>query len=930
MAPIPALRISPLARRALAALLLAHAPALAAQVPSEEDPPARNLPATANEAEDAPYRHDLAPRATAVRTGEAVVVDGVLDEEVWAGAPVVDEFVQEVPDEGRPASRRTEVRFVYDDDALYVGARMHDPDPVTARLARRDAGRGDFDYLTVSLDSYHDHETAYRFGVNPTGSVRDAVAGGGGFGGDDTSWDPVWTADARVHDDGWTAELRIPFSQLRFAPDDRQVWGLHLERNVHRAQERVVFPFVPTLDRGGASRFAHLDGIEGIEPDRRLELLPYVAGRSEFVQLDRPDGIAFEHPYRSGSDHFADAGVDLKYRLTSNVTVDATFNPDFGQVELDPSVINLSAFETRYEERRPFFVEGADIFDFGEGGPVGSTGRGPQLLYSRRIGRSPQASVPSEAVYSDEPSATTILGAAKITGRLGDGWSLGLLEAVTAEETAPYAEADGTARRAVVEPGANYFVGRLRRQIRGGATRFGAIGSAVHRDVSGTGLEGRLHSAAWAGGVDFAHEWSDRTYRIAGLFTASRVGGEPEALRRTQRSSTRYYQRPDARHLDLDPDATFLAGYYAMMDFTKQAGAFGAKVAVAAASPGYEVNDLGFQSASDRVIVDTNFGYTQPNPGRYLRRWDVRGSPDAVWNYAGDRVFTEVNGNVNVQLLNYWRAGVRLAYNPRHDDDRLTRGGPLAATPRRLSGNVSVDTDSRRSVVGRLGYQWARDEEGGWRSAGSLRVTANASDRVELRIEPELERRRETAQYVHATDDELATATHGRRYVFADLDQTTFSVDARVNVTMTPTLSLQLYAEPFLSAGDYRGLKEFARPGAFDFVRYDDVGSVEGPEDGSWTVDPDGGGPAEAFPVPDRNFSYRSLLGNAVLRWEWRRGSTLYLVWQQRRIDSLQGRGPDGLEKRVGDFDLRRDADDMLGTRPDNIFVLKLNYWLNP
>ena len=915
------------------ALLLV--PGIQAQVvqPGDANPEA---PARAEDSAGARYDHELAPTAHAVLTQTEIDLDGRLDEPVWTAAPPITEFRQEDPDEGALGTERTEFRLAYDDNAMYVGAILHDSHPVTTRLARRDAGRDDFDRISISLDSYHDHETAYQFTVNPSGAIRDAVSssgggvgGGGAAGGGDSSWDPVWEVATQVTESGWSVEMRIPFSQLRFSPGGEQVWGIEIKRNIHRNQERVAFPFTPTLERRGASRFAHLDGIEGIEPGRRLELLPYLAGRAEYLQLLQPQGIDFANPFRSGSDHFAEVGLDLKYRLTSNVTLDATVNPDFGQVELDPSVINLTAFETLYQERRPFFVEGGDIFRFGEGGPGGSTGRAPQLFYSRRIGRSPSGSIPSEAVFSDAASATTILGAAKITGRVGDGWSLGILEAVTSQETADYRNADNVANGAVIEPAANYLVGRIRRQIRGGETRFGLVGTAVNRNLAGTGMESLAHAAAYAGGVDFAHEWSSRMYRISSTFTASYVEGDATAITRTQRSSTRYYQRPDADRLD--PSATSLAGYYGMIDVAKQAGAFVGKLSLAAASPGYEVNDLGFQSASDRAIMDTHLQYNHPDPGRIFRAWEVRGGPDAVWNYQGDRVWAAMNGNFVWQFLNYWGGGMRISYNPPHDDDRLTRGGPIARTPGRLSVNPNFSSDGRRDTVGRLNYRWTKDDSGGWSTDVGLDLTANPSQSLSIQIGPNLSRRYEFAQYVTSVDDPLAVTTYGRRYVFGGLDQTTASIRARVNVTFTPTLSLQLYAEPFIYAGEYRRLKELERPRTFEFLEYGrDVGTVSAKPGGSLLIDPDGYGPAEPFEASDRDSSYRSLLGNAVLRWEWRQGSTLYLVWQQSRINSVTGGDLDGLSDRAGAFDLGRDVGDMFGARPDNIFVLKLNYWLNP
>ncbi|MEQ1857628.1 MAG: DUF5916 domain-containing protein, partial [Longimicrobiales bacterium] len=698
-----------------------------------------------------------------------------------------------------------------------------------------------------------------------------------------------------------------------------------------RSQERTVFPFIPTLDRGGPSRYAHLDGIGGVVPGRRLELLPYVTARGEYLNLTAPAGVTFANPFRSGSDEFTDYGADFKYRLTSNVTLDATVNPDFGQVELDPSVINLTDFETRYEERRPFFVEGADIFNFGEGGPMGSTGRPPQLLYSRRIGRAPQGAAPSSAVFSEMDATTTILGAAKVTGRTRGGWSLGFLEALTGEESARSIDASQVRSETAVEPMSNYLVGRARRQIRGGDTRFGAIGAAVNRSLSGTGLDARLHSSAYSGGVDFAHEWSNRAYRFSSAFTASYVQGDPGAILRTQRSSTRYYQRPDAWHLDLDTNARSLSGYYFMFDLVKQAGAFTAKTAMSFSSPGYEVNDLGFQSASDRIMFDTNFQFQDPVPGRFLRNWNMRGSPDFTLNYAGDWVHREMNGNINLTFLNYWSVGTRLAYNPRNDDDRLTRGGPIAKTPQRWSGTANLNSDSRRSVVARFNYDWSSDEVGGWHHDFGLNLTANPSEQVTLRFGPGYRRAFNTAQYVTAVDDALATTTYGRRYLFADLDQTTLSLETRMDVTLTPAVSLQLYVEPFISTGDYQGLKEFERRRAFEFLEYGvEVGTLTQAPTGEYTVDPDGTGAATAFNVTNRDFSYRSLLGNAVLRWEWREGSTLYLVWQQRRIDSLTNRGPSGTDAWVGDFDWGRDAADMFGAQADNIFAIKVNYWLNP
>ncbi len=910
----------------VAGMVAIHAPPLGAQAVVEEGTGA------ATRDTEGDYDHALAPRARAIRLSGSISIDGVLDESIWFEAPPLTDFVQTLPLEGSPVSERTEVRIAYDDDAIYLGAVLDDRGPVTTRLARRDAALDDSDVLLVLIDSFHDHETAYRFWTNPSGVMGDAIVTGNSAGSGDPSWDPVWDLGTEVTQSSWTVEMRIPFSQLRFSPEEQQVWGIQVERNINRTRENATFPFTPLLERAGVSRFAHLDGLEGVEPGRRLELLPYVVARGEYLQLESPSNVDFTNPYRSGSDHFGSAGMDLKYRISSNVTLDAAVNPDFGQVEQDPSVINLTAFETKYSERRPFFVEGADIFTFGEAGPRGSAGTGPELVYSRRIGRPPRGVLPPEAVFSDTPTATTIAGAAKVTGRVGDGWSLGILEAVTAREVASYTDGDRVAREVTVEPAANYFVGRVRRQIRGGQTRFGMITSAVNRNPSGTALAGRLHTSAYSAGIDFAHESQDRVWLFTSLLSGSYVGGGVDAITRTQESSTRYYQRPDANHIAVDPTATSLRGFYAMGYAGKQAGNFTMRNGVAFISPGYEVNDLGFHSRADRVLLDTHYQYTQPDPGRILRSWSViLGGPNAIWNFAGDRTYANINAIGRIELLNYWSTSARILYTAWSDDDRLTRGGPMARSPGGWSGTFSVNSDSRRAAVVGGRYGWGSDDGGGWSRNVQLNLSGRFEETLQIDLGPSYSRSRSAAQYVTEVDDPLAEATYGTRYVFAAIDQTTLSLETRANLTFSPVLSLQLYLEPFISTGNYGALKELRAPGTFEFLDYgEDVGIVGPGAEGLYDVDPDGDGPATGFQVSDQDFSYRSLLGNAVLRWEWRPGSTLFFVWQQRRVSSINGDGPSGARPWAGRFDLGRDTGDIFAVAPDNIFMIKVNYWLNP
>jgi hypothetical protein len=903
-----------------------------APVPLAAQSPGEPVPTSAPASLTVLVPHADAPGAVALRVTGSVAIDGSPTESAWTAAPAITRFIQTDPDEGQPGSERTEVRLLYDDEALYVGAMLYDSEPISTRLARRDAGLSDSDFLVLQIDSYHDHQTAYRFAVNPSGVKQDGVVltqtggGGGGFGGGgDDSWDPVWEVETRVTEQGWSAEMRIPFSQLRFSPAATLTWGIQIERRINRNQELAVFSFTPKLERGGVARFGHLSGLQGVEAGRKLEVLPYVGARAEFVQQE------VSNPFRSGSDYFGRAGLDLMYGLGSNLTLNATVNPDFGQVEVDPAVINLTAFETRFEERRPFFVEGADIFQFSRGGNCCSTGNPPQVLYSRRVGRTPQGSVASGAAFSDVPTSTTILGAAKATGRVGRGWSMGFLEAITGREEAPFVDGSNVEGVSVVEPLTNYFAGRVRRDYRAGQTQIGALVTAVNRDLDDPALVNRLASSAYVGGIDVIHEWSNRMFRINASFAASYLQGSEAAMIRTQTSAARYFQRPDATHLGVDSTATSLFGTYAMIDLLKQAGAVTAKLAFVSEGRGYEVNDMGFQTKADRLIIDTDLSYDRTRPGPIFRNWRAWGSPDFAWNSAGDRVFTNFNVNFRWQWLNYWGGSVRYQYDFNALDDRLTRGGPMATLPAVHSGNANLNSDSRKPLTARMSYQWREGVDGSYRHAGSFDFTYRSGEKLQLGLGPSFERSYTRAQYVTTRTDALATATYGRRYIFAPIEQTTVSLETRLNLTVSPTLTFELYLQPLIASGQYAGLREFAEPETFEFLRYgDDIGSMTRQSDGTYLIDPDGANPAAAFSVPDRDFNVRSLLGNAVLRWEWSPGSTLFLVWQQSRSSRIEASGYDAAGAAgIGDFDLAGESADLFRIPSDNIFQVKVNYWLS-
>jgi hypothetical protein len=840
-------------------------------------------------------------------------IDGRLDEPEWSSGEPIVEFTQTEPAEGMPVSQPTEVIVLYDASYLYVGARLHDAHPVSTRLGRRDGYIPSSDWFSVSLDTYRDFRTASWFAVNPSGVRLDGMLSGESR---NFSWDPVWEAATEVTAAGWVAELRIPFSQLRFRPAELQEWGLQMRRSIGRVQEAAVFSFTPKSERGGMAGFGTLVGMRDLRPGGRLELVPYAVAQGARVQVPAAENVDFPDPFQDEAELSARAGMDLKYRVTSNLTLDATVNPDFGQVEADPAEVNLSAVESRFEERRPFFVEGSDIFSFGGGG-WGVV----NLFYSRRIGRSPQVADVDDAVYKDVPDASAILGAAKLSGRTAGGWSLGVMQAVTREESARYVDSSGTTNSVVVEPLASHLVARARRESREGRLVIGGIFTGVNRAMGAdVRIREALHAQAYTSGFDFGYETPDREWALTGYAAGSMVRGSPAAILNTQLSAARYYQRPDAAHISTDPAATSLAGYAARARFARVAGEhWRGHLLAASSSPGFEVNDLGFYYHADRVLVDTEIGYVETQPGNVLRSWSVRTSPGAQWNHAGDLVRSSASVEAEAELLSYWRAEATLRHAIGSYDDRLTRGGPLAGSPPRTSYDMQLRSDARRTLVGRMGAELARDGAGGWSTSLELGLDVRPAPNWAVSFEPELSRSFEVAQYVGAVRDSAAVETFGRRYIFAELDRTTLSLQTRLDVVFAPELTLEMYLEPFLASGDFSRIKEFAAPRRFEFDVYgEDVGSIR-PVDGGFEVDPDEGGSAPAFTVRDRDFRRASLNGNAVLRWEWRPGSTLFLVWQQARSVSRDD----------GEFRLGPGFRALWSERPDHVLLLKMSYWFS-
>ena len=880
----------------------------------------------------------------AARLSGAIRIDGSLDDAAWATADVGKDFRQSWPNDKAPASEPTEVRVLYDDEALYVGVRLFDahPDSIASQLARRDATGIYSDWVHVVVDSYHDRRTAFRFSVNPRGVQKDVRH----F--DDTNedllWDAVWEVATRVDSLGWTAEYRIPLSQLRFSDCTRScVWGLNVQRDEARNGERSGWSYVSRDANSYVARMGELTGLEGIKRPGRLELLPYVSST-----LTR-DTAQAGNPFFRANDGAYSVGADFKYGVTSGLTLTGTVNPDFGQVELDPAVVNLSQFESFFDEKRPFFVEGSDLFRFGGTRAYNNFGGG-NFFYSRRIGRPPQrgvnagdvsdAGVPAgstvlarDVLYADPPATSTILGAAKLSGKTAGGWSIAALDAVTARETARFeqsvesvdpATGDTTTAlsrgRAPVEPLTNYSVARVRRDLNGGRSVVGALLTGVTRDLSDAVFRPMLRSNAVTGGVDFDHTWGNRIWSLSGFLAGSRVAGDSTAILRAQRSFVRYYQRPDADYLGVNPSRTSLAGYAGALALTKTGGEhWTGSLSYQETSPGFELNDIGFQQSADRRALSTFVGYHENTPGKHLRSWEARAYSNHAMNFGGDNVFQAVVAAGDAQLTNFWTVNLRARFDPQYLSDRGTRGGPLMGNPLGWSTDGGISTDSRRPIVVTLGGFYRTDTSRAFDRNVGLTVDTRPTSSVRVTFEPSLANSYSTGQWITALSGGPA-ATYGLREVFSDVKTTELAFPLRANWTFTPTLSLEAVAKPLVSANRFYHFKQLhaARSYTFDRFGAGGVGTISGSAATGYSVDPDPNATGDEFTIPPLDFTQRSLRGNAVLRWEYRPGSALFFVWQQTR-DGVLG---------DGDFATSRDIRGVFREKERNVFVVKGTWWV--
>ncbi len=837
-------------------------------------------------------------------------IDGKLDDPIWKKVEWEGDFTQREPYEGKEPSQKTAFKILYDDKNLYVGIRAYDTEPgkIVERLSRRDNLDGD--WVDINIDSYHDLRTAFSFQVNASGVKGDEAITEDGDNRDST-WDPVWYVKTSIDEKGWVAEMKIPFSQLRFAKTENHVWGLQCTRRLFRKQERSLWQFIPKDSPGWVHRFGELHGIQSIKSGRRIEITPYVVGNIQ--RFAGEDG----NPFATGKSRRMAGGVDGKIAVTSDLTLDFTVNPDFGQVEADPSEVNLTAFETYFQEKRPFFIEGRNILNFQIMGGDGGFSR-DNLFYSRRIGCTPNHEPDTnENEYLNFPANTTILGAFKLTGKTRKGLSIGILESLTAKENAQI-DFLGERRSETVEPMTNYFMFRLQKDYKQGDTIIGGMLTATNRSINDSHLN-FLHKAAYTGGFDFYHTWKDKTYYLNLKTVFSHVRGDKEAILNTQESSQRYFQRPDATHISVDPERTSLTGHGGTISFGKGGkGHLRFSSGVTWRSPGLELNDMGYLRTADRIMQWVWAAYSIWKPFAIFKTFNLNANQWKGWDFSGENIFNGGNFGIYGQFKNFWDYSVGVNRQGASIATSALRGGPALRCPGGWNEWISLSTDSRKVFRFNVGTGIYGGDDNSKRGQSIwFGVTYRPGSNLSISASPNIDYYKSVLQYVDTIE-----VGPGERYIFASIDQKTVGITIRLNYSITPDLSIQFYGQPFISAGKYTSFKHITEPRAALFadryhlyanneIRYDS-------DEEFFYIDEDLDGNADySFETP--NFNFLQFRSNLVVRWEYSPGSTVYLVWSQGRT----------ADDSTGDFSFGNHMRDLFHIHPHNVFLVKFTYRFN-
>jgi hypothetical protein len=845
-------------------------------------------------------------KATKISTSP--LINGILDEEIWQTGEWVDDFTQNEPYNGRAATQRTEFKILFDEDNIYVAIKALDtsPDSIVNRLTRRDQADGDM--VAIILDSYHDLRTAFTFGVSSAGVKYDFMFTNDGQNEDET-WDPNWWVKTSINKEGWIAEMKIPLSQVRFDKNSGDVWGLEVARILYRKNETAFWQHIPKDAPGLVHHFGELSGFENIKPRKIFDITPYGVAKTESFQAVPENSFK-----ATGKSSSLNGGIDAKIGVTNNMTMDLTINPDFGQVEADPSEVNLSAYETFFEEKRPFFIEGNNITNFGLG--IGDGGIGnDNLFYSRRIGRPPQGYPDlKEGWYADVPTNTSILGAAKLTGKTKNGLSVGFVEAMTAEENAEIDTIGGTTYQ-TVEPLTNYLVGRVQKDINEGNTIIGGIFTSTNRDLD-ENLGTFMHKAAYSGGADFTQYFKEKSWMVNLNTAFSLVEGSKSALYNTQTSSARYYQRPDNNHTELDTSRSSLSGSGGRMQIMKLNGHWNFLLASIWKSPGFEINDLGYIREADQLLNIFWTGYNQWDPKWIYNRFNLNFDVFSATNFGGEDLGKGFEWNGSMQFKNYWSAFTGGNISTSAIETGMLRGGPSMKMPGNLNTRIGFSTDYRKKLSFEVFLNSSRGFENSSKNLYSnIQLKYKPTNWLVVSFDPGISKSYSELQYV-----KYMKIDNRDRYIFASIDRKTINTSFRVNLNISPDLTVQYWGQPFIATGKYYNHKYIMDPKADDYRnRFWTYSNSQIRYDGSkFNVDENVDGKTD-YTIENRDFNVKEFLSNLVIRWEYNPGSSVYLVWSQTRSSYSNN----------GDLKYMDDLVDLFDTgdnHPHNVFLIKFSF----
>jgi hypothetical protein len=839
-------------------------------------------------------------------SGPAPEIDGIIDDQIWENFDWEGDFTQFQPQNGKKPSQQTAFKIIYDNDNIYVAIKAYDSetDKIEQRMTRRDGWEGD--RVGVHIDSYNDKRTAFVFFVNASGVKNDGIMtnDGGDF---DDSWDPIWQTKTSIDKDGWNAEMKIPLSQLRFSQKEEQHWGLQVVRDIFRESEKSLWQHIPSGIPGWTSHYGEIEGIKSIKPKRQVEIAPFVVGK--FDKYEKEEG----NPYSTGKDLTYNIGLDGKIGITNNMILDFTINPDFGQVEADPSEVNLSAFESFFSEKRPFFIEGKNITDY-QITPGGSPWSSDNLFYSRRIGRRPHGEPDlGDNEYADIPDNTRIIGAFKLTGKTKNGWSVGIIENIANEEIAEI-DTEGERHEEVVEPYTNYLLGRIQKDINKGNTIIGGMFTTTHRRLKDTGLD-NLNSNALTGGVDFRQYFLNKKYYLSAMLVTSKINGSTEAMLEQQTSSRRYYQRPDANYLSIDSSLTFLTGHGGNISFGKQTNSgLRFRFNTTWRSPGLELNDVGYMRQANTVFQYLWAGYSITKPFSVFRRININMNQWSGWDFGSVNLFNGGNINLLLQFTNLWAISGGYNIDFENISNTMLRGGSSMKMPGSQNYRFSFGTNYTKKIRFNGSVSRNKGNENYQESIRySTKITYQPIDNISFSLNPGFSSYSTDLQYI----DEFSYNNESR-YIFGKMAQKTFTLTARVDFNITPDLTIQFYASPFVSAGDFSEFKRITSPKADNYTdRFRLFGNeiLYSEENNNYSVYESASAESDySFDNPD--FNFKQFRSNLVVRWEYIPGSIFYMVWSQGKTASDE----------YGTFSYADDMGDLFRTTGQNTFLIKISH----